>query len=173
MNVQAYDPYADAEKMAAKGISLESFETVLKTSDFVSCHMPLTASTKGMLKKEHFTMMKPSAYFINTSRGGIYQDAVLAEVLNEGIIAGAAVDVYEEEPIIDDNPLLHCENAICTPHIAGADNNVDAVMAIITSIVDSLFSMADGGLPSSILNPEAVEYEIPQENLSASFKPKV
>ncbi len=171
MKVQAYDPYADEKKMAAKGIKLVSLEEVLKTSDYVSCHMPLTAGTTGMLTEEHFKMMKPSAFFINTSRGGIYDDAVLAKILNDGVIAGAATDVFEEEPVPADNPLLACDNAICTPHVAGAANNVDAVCAVARSLVDSLIKMADGELPDSIVNPEVLKNDIPEDKVTSSFKP--
>ena len=171
MKVQAFDPYADEKQMAAKGIKLVSLEEVMKTSDYVSCHMPLTSGTQGMITEAHFRMMKPSAFFINTSRGGIYDDAVLAKILKEGVIAAAATDVFEEEPVPADNPLLACDNAICTPHVAGAANNVDAVVAVARSLVDSLIKMADGELPDSIVNPDVLKNGVPKDKVTTSFKP--
>lgn len=172
MKVIAYDPYADASAMRQKGIELVDLEQVLKSSDFVSVHVPLTEETRGMLSEQHFRMMKPTAHFINTSRGGIYSDAVLAGVLNDGAIAGASIDVFEGEPDVDGNPLLSCERAIVTPHTAGASNNIDAIRMTMESLVDSVFSIADGQLPGSILNPEAVGGKVPAEKLSPSFNPR-
>ena len=172
MSVIAYDPYADASLMQQKGIRLVSLEQVLEQSDFVSVHVPLTDATRGMLTEQHFRMMKPTAYFINTSRGGIYSDAVLARVLNDAAIAGAAVDVFEDETGVLGNPLLGCERAILTPHIAGAVNNVDAIRMVMESLVDSVFRIANGTLPNGILNPEAAGGDVLPERLSSSFNPR-
>ncbi len=169
MTAVAYDPYADESALAADGIELLSLEDLLKRSDFVSVHVPLTSSTRGMLTEQHFHMMKPTAHFINTSRGGIYSDAVLARVLNDGVIAGAAVDVFEREPDVEGNPLLACERAIVTPHVAGTANNIDAIAMVMASLVDSVFNIADGELPGSIVNPESVAGDIPPQKLSTSF----
>ncbi len=170
MKVLAYDPFADKDKLAAKGIELTDMETLLKESDIVSSHLPLTNGTKGMIKEEHFRMMKPSAFFLNTSRGGIYDDAVLAKILKEGVISGAGLDVFEDEPHIENNPLLECETAILSPHIAGASNNQDTITAIAKSLVDSTFKVVEGDLPDSIINPEATDKEVPAEKRSPSYK---
>ena len=99
------------------------------------------------------------------SRGDIYEDKVLAKMLKEGILAGA--DVFEDEPDIDGNPLLECDTAILTPHTAGADTNADAIEMVMKFNIDNIFKLADGTLPDSIVNPEAVAGEAPQgENLS-------
>ena len=171
MKVIAYDRYADKEAMRQKGIELRSLEEVLKEADFVSMHLPLTRETQGMLKEDHFRMMKPSAYFINTSRGGIYEDKVLAKVLKEGILAGAAADVFEDEPDVEGNPLLECDNAILTPHTAGAATNADAIEMVMKFNVDNIFKLADGELPDSIVNPEVIKGEVPREKISPSFNP--
>ena len=171
MNLLAYDPHVDRAAMAERGVKLVSMDEVFGSADFVSVHVPLTDETRGLITERHFRMMKPTAQFINTSRGGIYSDAVLAKVLDEGVIAGAALDVFEDEPDVADNPLLKCERAILTPHTAGAGNNIDSMRMVMESLVDSIFLMADGQLPGSILNPEAVPEEVPVEKLSPSFNP--
>jgi len=172
MKILAYDPYVDKASMQAKGIELCDLETLLKAADFCSVHVPLTSETRGFLKEEHFRMMKPSAYFINTSRGGIYSDALLARALTEGWIAGAAVDVFEDEPEVGGNPLLTCERAILTPHTAGASNNLDSIRMVLESLVDSVFKIAVGELPDNIINPEASSRPVPWEKLTPSFNPK-
>ena len=172
MTVWGYDPYAEKTAMKQKGIELKSLDEVLKGSDYVSVHVPLTEETRGMLTEEHFRMMKPSAFFINTSRGAIYKDAVLAKVLKEGVIAGAGIDVFEDEPNVEKNPLLGCETAIVTPHIAGAANNADAIRMVMKQNVDSVFHQVEGRLPDAIINPEAVDKAVPPEKLSPSFNPR-
>ncbi len=168
--IMAYDPFANKEVLAAKGIELASLEDVLKGADFVSCHLPLTGKTKGMLTADHFRMMKSTAYFVNTGRGEIYQDAVLADAVTKGIIAGAAVDVFEDEPGVENNPLLKCANVIATPHIAGSANNLDGITAVTESLVNSILKMADGELPDAIINPEVLDCDISQVNVSPSYK---
>ena len=172
MKILAYDPYVDKALMRAKGIELCDLETLLRAADFCSVHVPLTAETRGMLQEAHFRMMKPSAYFINTSRGEIYSDAVLARALTEGWIAGAAVDVFEDEPDVGSNPLLKCERAILTPHIAGAANNLDSIRMVMETLIDSILKIAAGELPENIINPEASSRPVPPEKLTPSFNPR-
>ncbi len=96
-----------------------TLEELLSTSDVVSLHVPLLKSTKGMLRWEQLSMMKPSAIFINTSRGDLVDEPALIRALREKIIAGAGLDVFDQEPPSRDNPLLNMENVVPTPHIAG------------------------------------------------------
>jgi glycerate dehydrogenase len=97
-----------------------SMEDLFARSDVVSLHCPLTEHTAGLVSRERLALMKPSAFLINTSRGGLIVEADLAEALNSGRIAGAAVDVLSKEPPSPDNPLLHAKNCLVTPHIAWA-----------------------------------------------------
>lgn len=116
--VIAYDPKPSAE-MQAMGIDYMSLEDVVKNSDIVTLHMPNIPSTKKMINRELFAMMKPTAYFINCARGAVVDNEALAEALNNHLIAGAAIDVYDMEPPIPESyPLLHAENIILTPHVA-------------------------------------------------------
>lgn len=105
---------------------LVSKEEVFKQADFISLHCPLTESTKGMISKETIRLMKPNAILINTARGGLIVDQDLADALNEGIIAGAGLDVLTMEPPEPDNPLLKAPNCLITPHIAWATKEARA-----------------------------------------------
>ena len=97
-----------------------SFEDLLKRSDFVTLHAPLTDKTKNIINKDSLTLMKPGAYLINTARGGFIVEKDLADCLNKGGIAGFAADVLLQEPMAADCPLLKAKNCIITPHIAWA-----------------------------------------------------
>ncbi len=117
--VVGYDPYYKPN--AADGtdyIEPVDLDTLLRTSDVVVLHMPLTAQTRNIVNAGALAKMKPTAYIVNTSRGGLIDEVALDKALAEGSIAGAALDVTEKEPIDFDSPLLRHENFICTPHMA-------------------------------------------------------
>lgn len=97
-----------------------SLDELLKTSDVVSLHVPLSEKTKGMIGKREFGLMKPTAFLINTCRGPVVDEAALIEALRNKQIAGAGIDVWKKEPVNLDNPLLQMENVVATPHIGGA-----------------------------------------------------
>ena len=124
MNFLVYDPYLPAEAAEKNDVKLCSMEEVLKNSDFVSVHCAVTPQTTGMIGAEQFAMMKPSAYFINTARGKIVRHRDLVEALENGVIAGAALDVFWNEPLPANHPLLTMRNVLITPHIAGASTDV-------------------------------------------------
>ncbi len=120
MQVIAYDPYADQASAWELGVDLlrMDFHQVLERADFVSVHTPLTPETRHMFGESEFKAMKPSAYFINTSRGPVVDELALIKALQEGWIAGAGLDVFEKEPPDADNPLLKMSNVVMTPHSA-------------------------------------------------------
>ncbi len=97
-----------------------SFEDLLSQSDFISLHAPLTAQTQNIINKESLKLIKPSAYLINTARGGFVVEKDLAEALNNNQLAGYAADVVVEEPMMPNSPLLGAKNCVITPHIAWA-----------------------------------------------------
>ena len=99
------------------GIHYVSFDTLLKNSDYISLHCPLTSSTKHMINKDTLSLMKPTAFIINTSRGALIDEKALVEALKNHTIAGAGLDVQEEEPPKEDSPLYQLDNVILTPHI--------------------------------------------------------
>ncbi len=114
MNILVYTrtPREDAD-----GIRYVDLETMLKNSDYVSLHCPLTPQTRHIINKETLSMMKPSAFLVNTSRGALVDEPALIEALQNGVIAGAALDVQETEPPAEDNPLYTMDNVILTPHM--------------------------------------------------------
>ncbi len=127
MVLVATDPFISPEKALQLGINLVPLETLLQISDFVSLHVPLTPQTRKMIGWRELCLMKPTAYLINTARGGIVDEEALARALEEGRIAGAAIDVFEREPPVG-SPLLCSDKVILTPHI-GASTREAQVLA--------------------------------------------
>ncbi len=116
------------------GVTMVDLPTLLKTCDIVSLHVPLNASTRGMIGKNELAMMKKSAYLINTARGPVVDEEALAEALKAGVIAGAGVDVYEEEPPIPYNhPLIAAPHVIMTPHVGFATEQAFEKRAVIVA----------------------------------------
>ncbi|MCL5025676.1 MAG: C-terminal binding protein [Chloroflexi bacterium] len=124
MNVIVHDPFVDTALAAEYKVAFVGLEELLKFSDYVSNHIPLGPRTRHFLKEEHFRMMKPTAYFINTARGAVADEAALYKALKEGWIAGAGLDVLEKEPPDKDNPLFALDNVILAPHAAGQSTAV-------------------------------------------------
>ena len=149
-----YDPYISAEIAESVGVELVEFDAVFKESDFVSLHLPMNDSTRNMIGERELKLMKSSAYLINTSRSGVMEEEVLIRCLHEKWIAGAAIDVYHEEPVGADYPLLNIPNVICTPHICGASHDVVKHMAEIG--ITGLFDFLNGEETLTIINPEAI-----------------
>jgi len=117
MNFLVSDPYIPESHVTALGGKLTSLEELLRNADFVTLHCPLTAETKRMIDEPRLGLMKPSAYLINAARGGVVSEDALWRALKEKKIAGAALDVVENEPLRQDHPLLQLDNVIFTPHI--------------------------------------------------------
>ncbi len=122
MRVQAVDPYLDSNIAADLGVPLVSLDELIRTSDFVSLHAPLTAVTRRMFGREQFEAMKPTAFLINCARGGLVDTDVLYDVLVSGKLAGAALDVTDPEPMPSDHPILTLPNVIVTCHTAANSN---------------------------------------------------
>lgn len=125
MEILAYDPYMPADKIEADGARAVDLDTMLAESDMVSLHLPVLPSTKGMVNKEWFSKMKPTAYLINTARAAVIDQKDFVEALQNKEIAGAAIDVYWQEPIPANHPLLTMRNVTLTPHMAGLTTDVD------------------------------------------------
>lgn len=117
MNLIGYDPYPiNPDFIKETGLIVTDLNTLLESSDFITCHVPATPETKHMFNAERFAKMKPTAYLVNTSRGEIIDENALYEALKDGKIAGAALDVFEVEPPTN-KQLLALPNLVCTPHI--------------------------------------------------------
>lgn len=118
MRVSAYDPFVSSETAAEQSVNLVSLDELLRTGDFISVHCPLTRDTFHLIGKEEIEKMKASAFLINTARGGIIDEKALITALKKKRIAGAGIDVFEEEPVHPGHPLLSMDNVIATPHSA-------------------------------------------------------
>lgn len=125
MKVLCFDPYQDHELLKANKVVPVDLDTLLKKSDFISIHCPLTDSTFNLIGEAEFDKMKKSALLVNTSRGSVVDEKALAGALKSKRISGAALDVTEKEPIESDNPLLELDNVIITPHVAAWDDVFD------------------------------------------------
>lgn len=120
MRVLAYDPYVSEERMRSMNVErAASLEEVLEAADFVSLHVPRTPQTTGMVDEEALARMKPTAYLINVARGGIVDETALYNALKQGEIAGAALDVFAEEPTTE-SPLFSLPNVVVTPHLGAS-----------------------------------------------------
>jgi len=153
MTVLAYDPKRSDEKIRQRGGKKVSLEELLRQSDFVSLNCPLNDETAGMLGRDQFALMKPTAYFVTTARGGIHKEDDLYEILEDRRIAGAGLDVFLDEPPDHRHPLLTLDNVIATPHNAGL--TAEAKQSMARSAVRQWASILSGGPPRSLINPEA------------------
>jgi D-3-phosphoglycerate dehydrogenase / 2-oxoglutarate reductase len=151
LRMMAYDPYIEELVMVEHGVLPASFEEVLRESDFVSMHAPATPEAEGMFTEKHFRMMKPTAIFINTGRGPTVQEAGLIKAMEEGWIAHAALDVLEQEPPGDNNPLLKMHNVTLSPHNASASSRFDPARKRHAG--RELALVLSGRWPMSCVNP--------------------
>jgi D-3-phosphoglycerate dehydrogenase len=159
MRVVAYDPYLPPEVARERGVELLELEALLAGSDLVSCHLPHSPSTHHLMGAAQFRAMKPSAYFVNSSRGKVVDEAALVQALREGWIAGAGLDVLEQEPADPANPLLGLENVVVTPHAAGfSDEVVDRIPRLA---FEEVMAVLNGGTPRQIAwaNREAFQVQ--------------
>ena len=151
MNVTAFDPYMSQAAFDSIGVKKsDSMESLLANSDFVSLHTPLTPQTQHLMGEAQFKMMKPSAYFINCSRGQVVDEAALIESLQKKIIAGAGLDVFEKEPPDADNPLFKMDDVIVTPHSSSLTVNGTIKMAV--GAVEQLLKVLNGEAPDYLVN---------------------
>ncbi len=142
MHVLAYDPYVSEEQARKVGAHLVSLDEVLSRADFLSLHLPLTPETRGFMSAERLARMKPGAYLINTSRGGVLDERALLEALDSGHLAGAALDVFAEEPLPVEHPLRRHPKVILTPHIGGS--TVEAQARVATDAAEQVIAVLQG-----------------------------
>jgi D-3-phosphoglycerate dehydrogenase len=155
MRLLAYDAVPDAAYARDHGIELVDLETLFRKADFVSVNAPLTPETRHVVNRAHLALMKPSAFLINTARGGLVDEAALWEAIAAGRIAGAGLDVFEAEPLPAASPLRQLDNVLLTPHCAGG--SIQAVVAMTDRCVDNILAIRDGSaLGEDLLNPEAL-----------------
>ncbi len=151
MNVSVHDPYVDVAVATEYRVGFVSLEELLRTADYVSLHVPLNEETRHMLTEAHFRLMKPTAFFINTSRGPVVDERALCKALQEKWIAGAGLDVLEKEPPDRENPLLGLDSVILSPHSAGSSrvNNFRAAR----QATEECIAVLNGRYPRWLVNP--------------------
>jgi (S)-sulfolactate dehydrogenase len=143
MEVAAYDPYVAADDPAWQTTQRLDFDVVLSTSDVISVHLPLTPETRGVIGKKAFALMKPDAVLVNAARGGVMDEAALVKALKGGKLAGAAIDVFEEEPLRDGAKIFAgAPNLILTPHIAG--NTVESNGRVSGLVAERVMAALEG-----------------------------
>ena len=130
MKIVGFDPFLTAEQAAKLGVELcETVDEMLPKIDYLTVHTPLTPQTKGLISQAQLQLLKPGARLINCARGGIYDEAALVDGLDQGILAGVALDVFETEPCTD-SPLFQKEGVVCTPHLGASTEEAQTQVAV-------------------------------------------
>jgi D-3-phosphoglycerate dehydrogenase len=156
MNVLIYDPYKAAADIKAAGCEpVADLDAALPRADFVSIHCPKNPETVGMFSAARIKLLKPTAYLVNTARGGIVDEKALHQALVTGKLAGAGLDVFEQEPPPASNPLLSLHNVITAPHVAGV--TVEAVDRMSEQTARNILSALDGSpIRANVINPDVL-----------------
>ncbi|MBS0663696.1 MAG: hydroxyacid dehydrogenase [Verrucomicrobia bacterium] len=150
-----FDPFIDAAAAARAGARLVSLDELLRESDFVSLHCPLTEQTRGLIGAAQLARMKPTAYLINTARGGIVDEAALYEALKSGRLAGAALDCFAVEPVVTPPPLAELDNVLLAPHCIAWTNEL--FRDIGRAAAQGMADLAAGQRPRGVVNPEVFD----------------
>ena len=154
LRILVYDPFVQAQDLPNLPVDLISLAQLLAESDIVSIHCSLTPETRGMFNQARLSKMKPSAYLVNTARAAIIDEDALVAALKNRTIAGAALDVFWEEPLSTDHPLMALDNVILTPHVAGMGEGVIARGAKM--LVDGIEALLRGEPAPNLINPETL-----------------
>jgi len=157
MKVVGYDPYLSAEAAAKHRISLLSFEECLKQADYLSVHVPMTPATKNLIGRDQLAQLKKTAYVVNCARGGIVDEGALIEALDKGLIAGAALDVFEHEPLPADHPLLGRTNTVLTPHLGASTD--EAQIQVGLEVAEQIRLFVEKGVLKNAINVPNVSVE--------------
>jgi phosphoglycerate dehydrogenase-like enzyme len=154
MKVIAWGPTLTAERAAKSQATFLPMDEVLKTADVVSVHLKLSDQSKGLINEDRLRLMKKSAYLINTARGAIVDEEALIKILAERAIAGAALDVFVEEPLLSDSPLLKLDNVVLAPHLGWPTDS--GFHGFAENAVENILDYMDGKL-TRVVNPEALK----------------
>jgi D-3-phosphoglycerate dehydrogenase len=159
MTVLATDPYVTAEQAANLGVDLVSFDAILARADVLSVHVPLTRATRGLIGRQALAKLKPTALLLNVARGGVVDEAAVAQALRDGTLAGAAIDVFEQEPPTD-SPLLTAPNTLLTPHLGAS--TAEAQVAVAEEVADQVLDVLAGrparyAVNAPLLTPETAQ----------------
>lgn len=148
----AFDPHVPPELMAEIGVRSVGLEELLSGSDFVSVHCPLNDRTRGLIGARELSLMKPSAFLLNTARGGIVDEAALFAALQSGSLAGAALDCFDNEPVVTPHPFGQLENVLLAPHSIAWTHELFRDIGHMAC--QSMLDLAEGRRPAGVLNPE-------------------
>lgn len=159
MRVIYYDPVRDPQAEAAGLATYRERDDVFREADFLTVHCYLDETTRRSIGMREFRLMKPTAFFINTARGGIVDQDALVEALTSGAIAGAGLDVMDPEPLDPSHPLCRLPNAVLLPHIGSA--TVETRRAMIELATRNTIAALTGGTPEAMVNPEALAHRVP------------
>jgi len=159
MKILYYDVYRNEKAEKELGTKYVDLETLLRESDFVTLHVPLTPATHHLINEERLKLMKKTACLINTSRGSVVDEKALYKALKEGWIWAAGLDVWEQEPTDLNNPLLKLENVTASPHIASASYETRTRMAVMA--VENMTAILDGRVPPNLVNKEVLKVRPP------------
>jgi D-3-phosphoglycerate dehydrogenase len=163
MRVLAYDPFVPEERARGLGVELVSKDRLIRESDFISVHTTLTEGTKSLIGEKELRAMKPAARVINTARGGIINETALEKALREGWIAGAAIDVFEKEPVTD-HPLFKADNIVVTPHLGAS--TAEAQERVAVDVAEQVLAVLAGeparyAVNAPLIPPETYSYLAP------------
>lgn len=154
MQVLAYDPYVAKDQTESLSVELTTLDDLLRRSDFVSLHAPVTKETKCMIGREQFSMMKSTAILINCARAALVDEQAMLEALKEKRIAGAGLDVFHREPLSVSDPILGFENVVAIPHIGGA--TYDVIRHHSDIVYDDIVAFLDDRLPRNLVNRSVI-----------------
>jgi D-3-phosphoglycerate dehydrogenase / 2-oxoglutarate reductase len=163
LKIIVHDPYVDRASVSGLDVEIVDFRSLLQRSDFISLHLPLTPETRGLFNRNALRQMKSGAFLINTSRGHLIDAVALRDALDQGIIAGAGLDVLPAEPPDADDPLIGHPRTIITPHVAF--NSEESLIELRETAARQMAAVLWGRRPESIVNPEVLK----QSNLRAVF----
>lgn len=169
MTVIGYDPYVTAEYANQRGVRLVDLNTLLAQADFITVHVPLTPQTTNLIDRPQFQLMKPTARILNVARGGVINEAALAEAIESGRIAGAALDVFAEEPLPADSPLRRNPKIVLTPHLGGSTLEAQEQVAedVALQVIDVLNDRpARYAVNAPIIPPTDLDFLIPYIDLA-------
>mgnify|MGYP001679008661 FL=1 len=158
MNVIAYDPYINEERAKELGVTVGSLDDIVEKSDFITVHMPLTKETRGMISMKEMRRMKKGVRLVNCARGGIINETDLAAAVREGLVAGAAIDVFEEEPMAADHPLRGVPGVVLTPHLGAS--TVEAQIGVSVDVAEGIRTALRGEPVTTAVNMAPVSKEV-------------
>lgn len=155
MKILAYDPFINEEVVKRMGVTKATVDEICQQADFITVHSPLNDQTRGILNKERFAMMKKGVRVLNCARGGIVDESALLEALENGTVAGAALDVFEVEPLPEDHPFRKMDNVIMTPHLGAATS--EAQEGVSRDVAEQIVDLFTGNLIRNAINAPSVD----------------